>query len=91
MHLRFGEALATLPIEFTGPDSKFMRDFEGVKKDFGRRSATSLPIGLFMSDVVHSSQYAGGEVILFKFVIVNSSSDLVLCNDIQIAMISGRL
>lgn len=69
MHRRFGEAFAMLPIAVTGPESKFMREFEGIKKEFGRSSASPLPLSLVMDGVSYSDQYARGEIKLSKLVI----------------------
>ena len=45
----FGEAFTNLPISDTGPGSRFMRDFEGYKKDFPEGSGELNRIHLKMS------------------------------------------
>lgn len=87
MHRRFGEAFARLPVAVTGPESKFMREFEGIKKEFGRSSASPLPLSLVMDGVSYSGDYARGEIKLSKLVIFKLSFKYVRFNDIQIAKI----
>jgi hypothetical protein len=52
MTQRYGDAFSSLPIQKIGPASKFMEDFETIKRDFGGRDPTqTFEIHLKMRDL----------------------------------------
>jgi hypothetical protein len=73
----FGEAFVKLPINDIGPGSRFMRDFEGYKKDFSEGSTEINRIHLKMSSLnrgsVHASRYDfdTDEVLFSRFATLN--------------------
>jgi hypothetical protein len=76
----FGEAFVKLPINDIGPGSRFMRDFEGYKKDFSEGSTEINRIHLKMSSLgrgsVDASRYDfDTDEVLF------SSKDMQDCFD----------
>lgn len=48
MRRRFGQPFIKLPIDKKGPGSRFMREFEGLKKNFSGTSHGFDPISLTM-------------------------------------------
>ncbi len=77
MRRRFGEAFSSLPSAKKGPGSKFMREFEGIKKDFSESNFETHSISLRMPnldrDTVDSSvyDYDQEEIKLSRSVIIN--------------------
>jgi hypothetical protein len=52
MTQRYGESFSSLPIQKIGPGSKFMEDFETIKRDFdGKNSSQTFAIHLKMRDL----------------------------------------
>ena len=55
MRHRFGDAFNNLPVALKGPGSRFMREFEGFKKDFSENSYETHSLNLVMPDLNHST------------------------------------
>ena len=55
MHRRFGKAFDDLPISQKGPGSRFMREFEGIKKDFSNNTYQIDGLQLFMPNLDHNT------------------------------------
>lgn len=72
---RFGEAFTKLPSIETGPDSKLMRQFEGVKKEFDGRKLRPEGLSLQMNvdpSKIDASKYDRGEIKLSRSVAITS-------------------
>jgi hypothetical protein len=72
---RFGEAFSTLSIAKKGPGSKFMREFEGIKKDFSLNSYETHSISLKMPGLdgqgMDPSIYDGEDINLSRSMCIN--------------------
>jgi hypothetical protein len=59
MSARFGTDFDDLPAKKIGPGSRFMKEFESLKRDFGgsRNAQTSFEVPLVMKNVEYSDNY----------------------------------
>lgn len=81
MSSRFGQDFDSLPAKKKGPGSRFMKEFESLKRDFGgtRNAQMKFEVPLVMKDAVYSSHYDIEECMVkfTKFVVYSSFYEII--------------
>ena len=81
MSRTFGAAFDMLPFERKGPGSRFMRDFESIKRDFGLNQGRdeTFEVTLAMPGVEDSEYYEAGEGLVKFNLYVNHTKETNIC------------